>query len=115
MNVFGWVAGLFSSRQRGLAIYKRGIARAQRRNHQGAIKDYTTAIGMPSSSAEFRAIVLYNRALVYVVSGEVERGIVDLEALLAIDEAAVNVKSMARQKLARIAARVENDKRSGWG
>lgn len=47
-------------------------------------------------------MVLYNRALVHVAAGDDQKGAVDLDAVLAMNEALVNVKTMARQKLVRM-------------
>jgi hypothetical protein len=81
------------------------MAKAKKRDHQGALEDYTTTIGMPGTPAELLAMVLYNRALVYVAASDVQKGVADLDALLAMNEAGENVKTMARQKLARMESR----------
>ncbi len=60
---------------------------------------------MPGTPADLIAMVLYNRALVYVASGDDRKGADDLDAVLAMNEALVNVKTMARQKLARMKSR----------
>ena len=91
----------FSNRGKALSLYKRGMAKAKNHEHQGAIDDYTTALGMPGMPADVKAMVLYNRALVHVASGDLCRGADDLDAVLAMDEAPANVKTMARQKLAK--------------
>jgi hypothetical protein len=81
------------------------MAKAKKRDHQGALEDYTTTIGMPGAPAELLAMVLYNRALVYVAAGDERKGAADLDAVLAMNEALVNVKMLARQKLARMESR----------
>ena len=48
-----------------------------------------------------KAMVLYNRALVRVATGDLYRGVDDLDAVSAMDEAPVNVKTRARQKLTK--------------
>ena len=86
-------------------LYKRGMAKAKKDDHQGAINDYTTMIGIPGAPADLMAMALYNRALVYLTTGDDRKGEGDLDAVLAMNEAGVNVKTMARQKLARMESR----------
>ncbi len=105
MNVLNWLASCFSNRGNPMALYKRGMGKAKRHDHQGAIEDYTATIQMPGTPADLVAMVLYNRALVYVASGDDRKGADDLDAVLAMNEALVKVKTMARQKLARMKSR----------
>jgi hypothetical protein len=62
-------------------------------------------IGIPGTPADLTAMVLYNRALVFVAAGDDRKATDDLNAVLAMKEASVNVKTMARQKLSRMEAR----------
>ena len=110
MNIFDWLTGGFSNHGKALSLYKRGMAKAKKHNHQGALEDYTTTIGMPGTPADLLAMVLYNRALVYVAAGDDRKGAADLDAVLAMNEALVNVKTMARQKLARMESRLSKSK-----
>ena len=105
MNTFNWLKSRFSSRGKALSLYRRGMARAKKNDHQGAIDDYTATIDMPDTPSDVKAMALYNRALVHVASGDDPKGVVDLDAVLAMDEALVNVKTMARQKLAKMGSR----------
>ena len=73
--------------------------------NRGAIDYYTMAIVMPGTPGEVIAMVLYNRALVHVAIGDDQRCVDDLVAVLAIDEVPVNVRTMARQKLAKMESR----------
>lgn len=91
-----------------MSLYKRGMAKAKRNDHQDALEDYTTAIRIPGTPADLLAMVLYNRALVYVAAGDEPKGAADLDAVLAMNEALVNVKTMARQKLTRMESRTSN-------
>jgi hypothetical protein len=102
MYIFDWFAGRFSIRAKAIALYKRGMARAKKRDHQGAILDYTSTIGLAEAPADVRAMALYNRALEHVAAGDDEKGFEDLVAVLAMDEMLVNPKTMARQELARM-------------
>jgi hypothetical protein len=105
MKVYDWLTNCLSNRTKALSLYKRGMKKATKRDHQGAIADYTATIGLPDTPADVIAMVLYNRALVYVATGEDRKGAEDLEAVLAMKEGLVNVKTMARQKLARMESR----------
>ena len=105
MNIFRWLTWQRSVRRMALSLYKRGMARAKKRDYRGAIDTYTKAIDMPETPAEVKAMVLYNRALVLVATGDVQKAVGDLDAVLAIDEVPVNVRTMARLKLAKIDSR----------
>jgi hypothetical protein len=101
MNVFNWLTGRFSCRGKAVSLYKRGMTKAKKHDFQAAINDYTESIGLPNTPADLKAMVLYNRALAHVATGDYVRGVDDLEALLAMDGASPAVKSRARHKLAR--------------
>ena len=98
---FWFTGGLYNSRS-AMSFYKRGITKARKHDHQGAIEDYTTSIDMIETPDDLRAMALYNRALVHRANGDNQSGIDDLETVLAMDEAPINVATMARIKLARI-------------
>lgn len=102
MNIFRWLAGCFTNRGRALSLYRRGMAKAKKHNHQGAIHDYDMVMAIAATPDDVKAMVLYNRALVHVATGEKQKGVTDLGAVLAMDDASVNVKTMARQKLVRM-------------
>ena len=104
MNPFRWIAGHFSSRGKALSLYKRGMSKARKHDHQGAIEDYTTTLGMESLPDDVRAMVLFNRGIAYVAAGEKESGETDLHDVLAMDVSFpnINVQTMARRKLERM-------------
>ena len=102
MNVFYWLIGHFSNRGKALSFYKRGWARAQKHDHHGAIDHFTTAISLPDTPTDLRATALYERGLTHVAAGDDLKGVDDLNAILAMEEALVNVKTMARQQLVRM-------------
>ena len=101
MNTFNWLQSRFSRRGKVLSLYRRGMARAKKHDHQGAIDDYSVTIDMPDAPMDVKAMALFNRALVHVASGDYRKGVDDLEAVLAKDDAPVNVKRRAKQKLAK--------------
>lgn len=82
-------------------LYRRGMTRAKKHDHHGAIDDYTETIEMPDAPADVKAMARYNRALVHVATGDFTKGVADLDTVLATDEAPSNVKKMAKQKLAK--------------
>ena len=112
MNIGHWLSGWFSTRGKSLSHYRKGKARATRHDHQGAISGYTAAINVPDAPSDVKAMALYNRAMVHVATGDEASGIGDLNAVLAMTELLVNVKTMARQKLARMESRSVNSKAS---
>jgi hypothetical protein len=75
MTILPWLASRFSSRGKAMSLYKRGMARARTHDHQGALEDYTTLIGMPGTPTDLLAMVLFNRALVYVAAGDDQKGL----------------------------------------
>ena len=105
MNLFSWLASRFSTRAKALLLYRRGMIRAKRHDHQGALKDYTSTIDMGDVPDDVKAMALYNRALVHVVAGEAESGVCDLDAVSAMEHSPLKVKAMARQKLLRMKSR----------
>ena len=105
MNAMNWLTGCFSSRGKALSLYKRGMAKAKKRDNRGAISDYTTTIGMTETPEDVKAMALYNRALAHVATGDDGKGVDDLDSALAMENAPVNVKTMARLKLARMESR----------
>lgn len=109
MSILSWATGCFSPRGRALSLYRRGMIKAKRDDSLGAISDYTAAIGFADLPKDVEAMLLYNRALAFVAIGDNQKGGSDLDSLLAMAEAPVNMKTMARQKLARMEARTERE------
>ncbi|MCA9216466.1 MAG: hypothetical protein KDB27_25530 [Planctomycetales bacterium] len=106
MNIFNWLKSRFSRRGNLLSLYRRGLARAKKHDHQGAIDDYSVAIDVPDAPVDVKAMALFNRALVHLASGDFTRGVDDLHTVLAMNEAPATVKKMARQKLAKRESRL---------
>jgi hypothetical protein len=105
MSVLSWLGVHLTNRGKALSLYKRGMTRARKRDHQGAINDYTASIKVHDLPTDVKAMVLYNRALVYMAAGDDLKGVDDLDTVVAMNEAPVNVKTMARQKLAKMESR----------
>lgn len=107
MNYLNWLLSSFSARHKALWDYTRGMSLARKRDHVGALAAYTAAIDSKNISEDVQAMALYNRALVFVASGDDLNGMDDLGAVLAMDGAmaTANVRTMAKQKLAKIESR----------
>jgi tetratricopeptide (TPR) repeat protein len=105
MRLFTWLKSRSSDRGRGLWLYKRGMAKAKKRDHKGAIDDYTATIDMDGIPADVKAMALYNRGVVHAAAGNNPKAIDDLNAVLAMAEPLENVKTAAKQKLVRMERR----------
>lgn len=102
MNLFKQLVEHFSKQGKALSLYRRGMAKAKIRDHQGAIDDYSAAIDISNAPAQMKAMVLYNRALVYSAAGQDSKAIEDLDVVLVMKEALTNVKIEARRMLLRM-------------
>jgi hypothetical protein len=92
MKMFNWLKSRFSSRGQPLSAKK---CEGQ------AVDDYTITIDKPDAPSGVKAMALYNRAMLHVATGDYRKGVDDLDAVLAMAEAPVNIKRMARLKLAK--------------
>ncbi len=115
MSIFTWLNDFRSARTKASSLYKRGMAKAIKRDQRGAMKDYTTAISMVDAPPDIVAMTRYNRALLHVSQGNDQQAVDDLQAVLAMDELLINVKTMSRQKLAQIDARAQKGNQRGRG
>jgi hypothetical protein len=114
MIVFEWINSCFSQRGRALWLFNRGLKKAKRRDHLGAIADYTSMIGMRVMPPDVLAMVLYHRAIGFLALGDDQKGHDDLNTVLAMGESLINVKTMARQRLAATEPRAsKHSTRSG--
>jgi hypothetical protein len=105
MRFVAWLKSRSSDRGRGLWLYKRGTAKAKKRDHKGAIDDYTAAIDMNGIPLDVKAMALYNRGVVHAAAGNGPEADDDLNAVLAMAEPLENVKTAARQRLVRMEPR----------
>ena len=112
MSIVDWILGRFTVRGKALYLYRRGMAKAKNRDLQGAIDAYTLTLNMPNAPHDVIAMVLYNRAMAHVANGEDQRGVDDLEAVLQIDDASINIRTLARAKLNRVEARSERKRKA---
>ncbi len=88
-----------------MSIYKRGIAKAKKHDHEGAIDDYSAAIDMSDAPPDVKAMALYNRALVHAANRDNTKAVNDLKTVLAMAAIPTNVKAAADEKLKRIERR----------
>ena len=105
MTLLEWMISYISDRNKASSLYQRGMNKAKKHDHKGAIEDYTMALNVPDTPSEMMAMILYNRGLVHVAAGMASEGADDLNAVLAMEEVAPNVKNAAEKKLSRIKAR----------
>jgi len=103
-----WLKGYFSHRGKALSLYRRAIAKANKRDFAGAILDYSAAVEAPSVPADVRAMALYNRALAYSAIHEDDKAAEDLATVLAMPGLPDNIKVAADQRRERIRRRNEN-------
>ena len=104
-NVYHWLIGCVSKRRMALLLYRRGMIRAKKHDHRGAIDDYTATIESSDTPAEIKAMTLYNRALVYSALDERSKAIEDLQSVLSMAGASSQVKKEANRRLARVQLR----------
>ena len=100
----------FWSRLRGMlgggasaeSYLQRGMDKANRKDHAGAIHEYTYVIDLPHVQDELRAMALFNRALVYAADDKPAIARRDLEIVASMGSAPERVRNSAREKLKRI-------------
>lgn len=96
MNIFEWLRNRFSGRGKALSWYRRGMERAKRQDHVGAIDDYTATINMPHVPPDVKAMALFNRALMLFSEGDSPLARDDLNMVLAMAETPPEVRTEAR-------------------
>jgi len=108
MSFIKWVKSCISRPGKAVSLYRSGMAKANKRNFNGAIADYSAAIKEPHIPSDVKAMVLYNRALAYSAVHEVAKSAEDLAAVLEIPQLAPNIKTMAQERRERLRRRSEN-------
>jgi hypothetical protein len=102
LNIFEWLTSRFSGRGKAMSLYRRGMERAKRQDHAGAVDDYTATINMPRVPSDVKAMALFNRALVLAADGDNPLALDDLNMVLAMAETPTEVRTEARRKLVRM-------------
>lgn len=102
MSLVGWLKSLVSKNEKALFLYKRGMNKATRGDHDGAVQDYTAAVAMMGVQPKIKAMAYYNRALAHLANHDNPKAIEDLLFILDMEDDIPHVKKMAKQKLMRI-------------
>jgi hypothetical protein len=108
MSFLAWVKSCLSNRGKVLALYRSGMAKATKRDYQGAIADYSTAIEDPRIPSDVKGMAVYNRALAYSAIREDAKAAEDLAALLELPGLPENIRTAAQQRRERIRRRNED-------
>lgn len=102
MQLWNWLCERYSPRGKIFARYKHGLSCARRHDHTGAIADYDAVIAATAAGADLISMARYNRALVNAAAGNQQLAEHELQAVIALRETPINVRTAARQKLARM-------------
>ena len=100
------------SRKKALKIYKRGLDKAEMRNLEGAVVDYTLILDMPETPRDVKAMARLNRALAHSSSRKYALADQDLREVISTHDAPEQVKDAARAKLTRLKRRIEEASQS---
>ncbi len=93
-----WLRGCLSHRRKALSLYRRGMTKANKRDYEGAIADYSAAIEASRIPEDVKAMTIYNRALAYSAMQEDLRAAEDLAAVLEMPGLPLNIKTHAQQR-----------------
>ena len=108
MSFTTWVKSLLSHRGKAIELYRTGMAKANQRDYEGAIADYTAAIAEPQIPNNVKAMAVYNRALAYSATHEDAKAAEDLAALLELPGLPDNIRTAAQQRRERMRRRNES-------
>jgi hypothetical protein len=100
-----WITGLVSPRSKALTLYRAGMAKANKRDYQGAIADYTAALKEPKIPNDVKGMAIYNRALAYSAIHQEDNAAADLAAMLQMPGLPENIRTQAHQRRERIRRR----------
>jgi hypothetical protein len=98
MNFTTWLKGFFSHRKQALSLYRSGMVKANNRDYDGAIADYSAAIQVGNIPKDVKAMAIYNRALAYSAIHDDERATDDLATVLETPGLPANIKTHAEQR-----------------
>ena len=107
MSFATWVRSCFSHRGKALLLYRTGMAKAEKRDYEGAIADYSAAIELAKIPADVKAMALYNRALAYQAVREDTKASEDLATVLEMPGLPEYIKTAAEQRRKRVERRTE--------
>lgn len=107
MNLIRWIKSWLTHRGKALALYRAGMEKANIRDYDGAIANYSAAILAPDIPNDVKAMALYNRALAYSAVHEDAKASEDLSAMLQMPGLSERMKKEASQRRERIRKRDE--------
>jgi tetratricopeptide (TPR) repeat protein len=107
MSFTTWIQSLLSHRGKAISLYRSGMAKANERDYEGAIADYSAAIEMPKIPADVRAMAIYNRALAYSAIDDEAKSVEDLSTLLDLPGVPENIRTAVQQRRERLRRRSE--------
>jgi hypothetical protein len=87
------------------------MEKANKRDYNGAIADYSAAIQEPSVPTDVKAMATYNRALAYSAIHQDAKAAEDLAAMLEMPGLSERIKKEAQQRRDRIRRRNEKTDR----
>jgi len=96
---------MFSTRGKATALFKRGVDKAEHRDLEGAIADYTSVIDLKGAPEDVIAMALFNRALAYSRERDDTKATADLDRVLSMSGATQHVIDAAHEKLHRMKRR----------
>jgi len=102
MNVFKRWLWPRSVRSDAMSHYKRGLACGESKDLKGALSAYTSAIELPDAPDDVKAMALYNRALILVAEGAIEKALADLKVVMELPVPLHVIKLAARRRLERL-------------
>ncbi len=102
MGLFDKLLGGLGARGKAMSAYKRGMAKAEERDWEAAIVEYTAVVEMESAPGDVKAMALFNRAIAYSHSKDEERAESDLQRVVTLDAASDQVKTAARERMKRM-------------
>jgi|SRR5690349_2441215 tetratricopeptide (TPR) repeat protein len=91
-----------SVRGDAMSLYKKGLACSEGKDLTRAMEAYTSAIELPDTPDDVKAMALYNRALVLAASGAIDKALVDLELVMELPVPLHVIKLAARRRLERL-------------
>ena len=103
MGLFEKLLGGFGARGKATTVYKRGMEKADQRDWEGAIVEYSAVIEMDGAPGDVKAMALFNRAIAYSHAKDDSRAESDLQRVLSFDAATTQVKTAARERIKRMA------------
>ena len=81
------------------------MAKANKHDLDGAIKDYSACIDTSDAPPDVAAMAMYNRAIAYAAAKDTDRALSDLKTVLEMKELPTNIKTAADEKLKKIIRR----------